>query len=107
MRFVKQTYLRTDGKRYLLLLGNSSPDALKTFLDELYHEDHGATDIQTLILQRQTNTEISLLLKSKGLKSVSYLNGDPIDFDTLAKVSTDKADCVVILANKFTTSQVR
>ena len=40
-------------QKHILLLGDASIDAVETFLNELYHEDHGDHDIHTVILRSE------------------------------------------------------
>ena len=60
---------------HIILLGDTKIDGFKTFLGELYHVDHGITDMQTVIMRSTppTEEEINLLLKASNFQSkVSY-----------------------------------
>lgn len=38
--------------KHILLIGEASSEAIKTFLTECYHSDHGITEINVVILRR-------------------------------------------------------
>ena len=54
-----------DTTDHITLLGSTNLDALRTFLQELYHQDHGYTDIQTVILNKSPpSEEVQLFIKN-------------------------------------------
>jgi hypothetical protein len=47
-------YYSNKGKKdtkHILLLGDASPEAIKTFLTECYHSDHGVTETNVVIMR--------------------------------------------------------
>jgi hypothetical protein len=63
-------YMRTKYKKnnadqnHIILLGTTSFEGFKTFLSELYHEDHGDQDTHTVILQNTApSDDIYMLMK--------------------------------------------
>jgi hypothetical protein len=76
------------------------------FLHELYHVDHGYTDIHTVILsQNSPSEEVRHFIKSSNfVTKLTYLEGNSLNFDDLARASVDTSKCAIILANKFSSS---
>lgn len=51
-------YTKTSKEtQHILLMGDSQPDAIKTFLKECFHSDHGAADVHVIILRSVPPTE--------------------------------------------------
>lgn len=54
-----------ENRDHITLLGSTNLEALKTFLHELYHVDHGYTDIHTVILNKYPpSEEVQLFIKN-------------------------------------------
>ena len=50
---------------HILLLGNSQPDAINTFLKECFHADHGSMETDVVIMRNGPPTEeIDQILRS-------------------------------------------
>jgi potassium large conductance calcium-activated channel subfamily M alpha protein 1 len=89
-------------KKHIMLLGFFNGETLKHFLEELYHPDHGTTEIDTVILRNEPpSDEILVLLKLQAYHSkVFYLQGNPLEMESLARAQAHKALCVIILSRK-------
>jgi hypothetical protein len=68
--YARKSY-STQGKKdqkHILLLGDAPPDAIKTFLTECYHSDHGITETYAIIMRNNPPTEELLSI----IKSPSF-----------------------------------
>ncbi|CAK75823.1 unnamed protein product (macronuclear) [Paramecium tetraurelia] len=92
-QYARNKYISKKESEHLLLLGSSQVEGFKTFLNELYHTDHGMNDINTVILQPSAPTEeMTLQLKQPALQSkVIYLEGHPLQNKDLERCSSK--DC--------------
>lgn len=88
---------------HILLLGTAEIEAFKTFLTEFYHTDHGDIDTQTIIMQGSPpNEDMQALLKSQAFNGkVGFIEGNALSTKDLHRAATDSANCVIILANKY------
>ena len=43
--------------KHILLLGESQPDAIKTFLKECFHSDHGSIETEVVIMRQGIPSE--------------------------------------------------
>ena len=87
--------------KHILVLGNAPPDDIKTFLDECYHQDHGQTDINVIILRNSSpSKEMVDILKPHYGRAI-YLEGSPLNHKDLKRAQADSATCVVVLSDKF------
>lgn len=57
-RFTRISYKKPKKAKHILLLGDFTHVALKTFLNELYHADHGHTETHTVILLEKPPSEV-------------------------------------------------
>eukprot|EP00347_Sterkiella_histriomuscorum_P011662 403371596 len=89
--------------KHILLLGDASPEAIKTFLTECYHSDHGVTETNVVIMRNSPpSEEMSIILRSSNFENkVTYIEGNPIHQKDLKRCLADKAKCCVILSNQF------
>ena len=89
-------------KRHLLLIGNCGPESYEACLQELYNEDHGDIDFDTIIMQLKANKKmIKMLNKNKYKKNIYYIEGDVLNHLDLDRAGVYSSDCVIILANKL------
>ena len=52
--------------QHILLMGDSQPDAIKTFLKECFHSDHGAAETDVIILRTMPpSEEFNIMLNDK------------------------------------------
>lgn len=65
---------------HILLLGDAPPDAIKTFLTECFHTDHGFTETNLVIMRNNhPSEELNNVLKSSNFESrVSFIQGNPL-----------------------------
>jgi hypothetical protein len=91
---------------HLLLLGDSHPDAILTFLTECFHSDHGNQDIEVVILRdREPSDEVNNILNLPQFESrVIYVKGDPLNNEDLKRCNASKASCCVIMNNTYSTN---
>lgn len=101
-------YSRMSYKKYsketkhLILLGSCGVEGFEAFLQELYHEDHGQVEYQTVIMQSFPDEEIMNLIKDYNLSNkIFYLVGNSLVHKDLERCKADTAECVVLLANKL------
>ncbi|CAD8066859.1 unnamed protein product [Paramecium sonneborni] len=101
-QYARNKYISKKESEHILLLGSSQVEGFKTFLNELYHSDHGMNDTNTVILQPYAPTEeMTLQLKQPALQSrVIYLEGHPLQNKDLERCSSKDCNCVIVLANK-------
>jgi len=85
------------------LIGEAAPEAIKTFLTECYHSDHGVTEINVVILRRdEPNEELNAILKSPNFENkVTYIQGNPVYNKDLKRCYAEKAKCCIVLSHQF------
>ena len=89
-------------KRHLLLIGNCGPESYEACLQELYNEDHGDIDFDTIIMQLKSDDKmIKMINKSKYKRNIHYLEGDALNHSDLERAGAYDSDCVIILANQL------
>jgi hypothetical protein len=73
--------------KHIILLGDSTPDAIKTFLTECFHSDHGITETNVVIMRNHPpSDELISLIKSPSFQSkVTYLEGNPMNIIDLKR----------------------
>ena len=104
--YARIEYQSSKDGDHVLLLGSSQVEGFKTFLTELYHQDHGLNDTTSLILQpKPPPEEMQVLLKHPQLQSkVIYLEGHPLSNKDLQRTKASECKCVIVLANKTTSN---
>ena len=91
--------------RHLVLVGDCGPESFDACLQELYNEDHGNVDFDTVILQIKPNEEMLKIFNRKSYSNnIYYLVGNVLNQQDLYRARTDNSICVIILANKLTTN---
>jgi len=89
--------------KHLVLVGDCGPESFDACLQELYNEDHGNVDFDTVILQVKPNENMLKIFNRKTYENqVLYLVGNVLDQKDLKRARTDNSICVIILANKLT-----
>ena len=78
--FGSVVYKGDPDKEHVLLLGDSEPYALETFLSECFHSDHGRNETEIVILRDcEPNESISELLKKPEYdQKLIYIRGSPL-----------------------------
>ncbi|EGR27459.1 hypothetical protein IMG5_195710 [Ichthyophthirius multifiliis] len=95
---------KSSDLNHILILGNTQLEGYKTFLSELYHQDHGVTEIPTVIMKpHHPNEEMQKILQKNHLQTkLTYLYGNPLNSEDLKRAQTENSQCVIILADKMT-----
>ena len=87
--YSRMSYQKSRGDlKHILLLGNSQPDAINTFLQECFHADHGSLDTDVVIMRNGPPTEeINAILKNNTQfdSRVIYLQGNPLNHEDLMR----------------------
>ena len=101
-KYARLKFKKNSDVDHILMLGNTQVEGFKTFLGELYHIDHGVTDMQTVIMRSTPPTEemIILLRQSNFQTKVTFLEGNVVNSKDLKRCSVESSKCVIILANK-------
>ena len=89
--------------RHILLLGDSQPETISTFLKECFNSDHGALDTDVVIMRSQPpSDEINAVLKNSKYDSrVLYLQGSPLVHEDLERCQAENAYCAIIISNQY------
>ena len=94
------------GSKHLVILGDCGPESYEACLQELYHEDHGNTNFDTIIMQTEPNDEMIKMIKRNNYGNrVYYLVGNSLNHIDLQRCKSDLSMCVIILANKLVSDQ--
>ena len=93
----------SSSPKHLILMGGGGPESFEACLEELYHEDHGNLDFDTVIMQRKPDERMfKIFNKKKYFNNIYYLVGDVLTFNDLQRAKINDAICTIILANKLT-----
>ncbi len=88
--------------KHLILLGSCGVEGFEAFLQELYHEDHGVIDYETVIMQNQPSEDLMFLIRqAMTSNNIFYLVGNSLIHKDLERCKADASVCVVLLANKL------
>ena len=103
-KFSRIRYTKNSKKpKHLVLVGDCGPESFDACLQELYHEDHGNLNFDTVILQVKPNENmLKIFDRKKYANQIYYLVGDVLNKKDLKRARTDNSICVIILANKLT-----
>ena len=77
-RFTHISYKKPKRAKHILLLGDFTHVALKTFLNELYHTDHGHAETHTVILLEKPPSEVLSNNIMKSHKGKVFLLGGSV-----------------------------
>ena len=88
---------------HLILCGSVSVEALVSFCEELFHEDHGPNEKNVIILDKNKPTpEMRIFLHTgKYEMNLKYLEGNPMNEKDLERADITKAKAIVILTDKY------
>ena len=102
-KYTREKYTKVSRKpEHLVIIGDCGPENYDACLKELYHEDHGNIKYDTIIMQTKPNEEMKKILDGKPyMNKVKYLAGDPLEHSDLERCKTNKALCVILLADKL------
>ncbi|KAL4487940.1 hypothetical protein ABPG72_022800 [Tetrahymena utriculariae] len=100
VKFIK----KRSSVNHIIILGNAQVEGYKTFLQELYHQDHGISEIPSVIMKNQHPSDemLKLLQKNNLQNQLTYLYGNPLKKEDLKRAQVEQAQCVIILADKMT-----
>jgi potassium large conductance calcium-activated channel subfamily M alpha protein 1 len=88
--------------KHLILLGSCGVEGFEAFLNELYHEDHGNVDYQSIIMQSYPNEDFMFLINQSNFSNkIFYLVGNSLVHKDLLRCKAESAGCVILLANKL------
>lgn len=88
---------------HIVISGDVQLQALQTFAEELFHEDHGNTERHAIILQDvEPDTQIEMFLHDpKFQHRVRYLQGSScMNQNDMERASLEQAETCIILTNK-------
>ena len=89
-------------RKHLLLIGNCGPESYEACLKELYNEDHGDIDFDTIIMQLKNDDKmVEMINKNKYSKNIYYLEGDVLNENDLNRAGAHSVECIIILADKL------
>ena len=101
--YSREIYKSTPEIPHLILCGFVSVEALVSFCEELFHEDHGPNEKNVIILDKDMPTqEMRLFLHAgKYEMNLKYLQGNPMNEKDLERADITKAKAIVILTDKY------
>lgn len=99
--FVRKIYRQNAEVPHIVITGFVVCKALKTFCQELFHQDHGSADRHAVVVQpSDPNNEMEIFLRNPNYEfCVHYLNGNPINSGDLARAVTEKAKVCILMTN--------
>ena len=99
--FGRVVYKGDKVKQHFLVLGDCEPAAIETFFSECFHVDHGAQDLEIVILRdKEPDEKINAILKKPEFdQKVIYIKGSPLNRQDLKRCLTHKATCCIIMSN--------
>ena len=102
--YSRESYKYNNGIPHLIICGNITVESLISFCEELFHEDHGKSEKNVVILNNEEpNQEMKLFIHAgKYEMNIKYLQGNPMDENNLERVDLIKAKAVFILTDKYT-----
>ncbi len=102
-KYSRISYQKKSQKtKHILILGDCGVESFEAFLEELYNDDHGEINYDTVILQSAPNEQLMKLIKSLPyFNKIFYLVGNCLIHKDLERCSADNSICAVILANKL------
>ncbi len=102
-KYSRISYQKKSQKtKHILILGDCGVESFEAFLEELYNDDHGEINYDTVILQSSPNEQLMKLIKSLPyFNKIFYLVGNCLVHKDLERCYADKSICAVILANKL------
>jgi hypothetical protein len=101
--YSRQDYIPSRKEvKHILLLGDSSADAVKTFLKECFHSDHGPMETDVVIMRSDPPTDEMLeIINGPYQQQVFYLQGNPFNHNHLKRCMASRAFCTIIMTNQL------
>ena len=101
--YSREIYKSNQEIPHLVICGHVSVDAMISFCNELFHNDHGQTEKNVIIIDPAMPTQEMRLFLHAGKYEVNlrYLQGDPMLEKDLDRTDIVKAKATVILTNKY------
>ena len=104
-KYSREKYTRSrKTPQHLVLIGDCGPESYDACLQELYNEDHGDLDFDTVIMQSEPDEDLPLIFKDTTYSTkVFYLAGNALEHKDLKRCRSENCLCVILLANKHST----
>ena len=101
--YSREAYKYNNGIPHIIIRGNINVESLISFCEELFHEDHGKSEKNVVILNKEEpNQEMRLFIHAgKYEMNLKYLQGNPMDENNLERADITKAKAVFILTDKY------
>ena len=101
--YSREIYKSNPNISHIIICGFISVEALISFCEELFHEDHGSNEKNVIILNKEMpSQEMKLFIHAgKYEMNLKYLQGDPMNEKDLERADITKAKAIVILTDKF------
>lgn len=99
--YARKIYKPNPEIPHIVITGYVVCKALKTFCEELFHQDHGSSDRHAVVIQpTDPNNEMEIFLRDPNYEfSVHYLNGNPIDTVDQQRAVTEKSKVCILMTN--------
>jgi hypothetical protein len=101
--YARRRYKSIDKVPHIVLIGSVSYIALKNFLEEYFHSDHGSFIRHCVVMQEQRpdpNAEYEFM-RSDYSQNVILIEGDPLNPKDLKRCLVEKSKAVIILSDKL------
>jgi len=101
--YSREIYKSNPEIPHIVVCGYISVDAMISFCQELFHVDHGQTEKNVIILDKNKPCqEMKMFLHAgKYEMNVKYLEGNPMNEKDLERAAITKAKLIVILTDKY------
>ena len=101
--YQRQSYKSSKNVDHIVITGETRDGGITEFFLELFHPDHGSTNLQAVILSNgMPSQEIQDLLSDPRFSyKLKYLDGDVMNDKDLKRASLETAKAVFLLTNKF------
>ena len=88
---------------HIIICGYVSVESLISFCQELFHKDHGSSEKNVIILDKEMPSEEMKLFIHGGKyeMNIKYLQGNPMNEIDLERADIAKAKAIVILTDKY------
>ena len=101
--YSREIYKSNPEIPHIVVCGYISVDAMISFCEELFHVDHGQTEKNVIILDKnKPSQQMKMFLHAgKYEMNVKYLEGNPMNEKDLERAAITKAKLIVILTDKY------
>lgn len=101
--YARNAYKHNSEVPHLIICGDIEITSFKNFCKELFHQDHGNSDKNAVILQyNPPNIEMELFLRDPRYEMYTfYLQGNPLIEKDLERAQAQKASCCVVMTCKL------